>query len=244
VLFSSLGEHHLLAHLVKRSTSKITLCAADLRTNQRFCVTLTNPQKLRATDWALSRLQGAQNVPRVAFKGACVAPFLGIERVPALAVSWIDGASLQDILLGAPLGLDPATVLQWHGALHRTLVGMHLSGVIHGNICPAHVIIGRAGTPYLVDFSTALPTSSLGFSLSYGLFRWAAPNGRVTKKCDDESLALVMLCALIGHQRFVHLRTADCSKVGPQAAPSQKLAEVLRLALSPHDPAERSDAPT
>ena len=75
-----------------------------------------------------------------------------------IVMEFVDGVSLQDILRRAPLGVSRAVPLL--GALASALAAAHAADVLHRDVKPGNVLLGRDGAIKLTDFGIASPVSS------------------------------------------------------------------------------------
>ncbi|MEL6985813.1 MAG: protein kinase, partial [Actinomycetota bacterium] len=67
-----------------------------------------------------------------------------------LALEWIDGPSLTDVLATS----SPLTVADTRrllGPLASAVDALHRSGIVHGDLSPNNVIVGVSGRPTLLD---------------------------------------------------------------------------------------------
>lgn len=77
-----------------------------------------------------------------------------IQGQLCLVMEWVDGLSLEDILLGGPLPLEDFPLLACQ--LASGLQSAHNLKIIHRDIKPANVMVARDGTLKLLDFGLAL----------------------------------------------------------------------------------------
>jgi serine/threonine protein kinase len=75
------------------------------------------------------------------------------EGAPYLVMPLVEGGTLSSQLLGKPLPLEH--VVTWTAQLANALDAAHASGVIHRDVKPANVLIGREGQLLLSDFGIA-----------------------------------------------------------------------------------------
>ncbi|MCP3958247.1 MAG: protein kinase [bacterium] len=73
--------------------------------------------------------------------------------MPFLVMPLIEGGTLADRMLGRPL--PPAQVVAWVGDLASALDAAHAAGVLHRDIKPGNVLIGREERLFLADFGIA-----------------------------------------------------------------------------------------
>ena len=127
-------------------------------------------------------------------------------RRPYLAMEFVDGRTLTDLLDQGPLSFEAGLTL-----LHRVASGLqaaHERGVIHRDISPDNIILPHDSPAHakIIDFGIARTTQhgtviGSGFAGKYG---YVSPEqlglfgGNVTGKSDIYSLGLVMAQALTG----------------------------------------------
>jgi serine/threonine-protein kinase len=127
---------------------------------------------------------------------------------PYLAMEFVDGRSLSDILQSGPLTFEAARSL-----MQRLAVGLqaaHERGIIHRDVSPDNVLIpgGDVARAKIIDFGIARSTNlgqgtviGSGFA---GKHNYVSPEqlglfgGNVTAKSDIYSLGLVLVEALTG----------------------------------------------
>jgi serine/threonine-protein kinase len=128
-------------------------------------------------------------------------------RRPYLAMEFVDGRSLSDILRGdGPLTFEAVRSLAQR--LASGLQAAHDCGIVHRDVSPENIIIptGNVARAKIIDFGIARSTQhgtviGSGFA---GKFNYVSPEqlglygGDVTAKSDIYSLALVLVNALTG----------------------------------------------
>lgn len=76
------------------------------------------------------------------------------EDVAWMALEYVDGDPLSDLLDGGPL--DEATALEACAQAARGLAAVHAQGVVHRDVKPENLLIDAEGTVRVVDFGIAL----------------------------------------------------------------------------------------
>jgi serine/threonine protein kinase len=128
---------------------------------------------------------------------------------PYLAMEFVDGRSLHDILRDGPLPFEAVRFLMQR--LASGLQAAHDRGIIHRDVSPDNVIVpqGDVRRAKIIDFgiarSTHLGQATVIGSGFAGKYNYVSPEqlglfgGDVTAKSDIYSLGLVLYEALTGH---------------------------------------------
>lgn len=187
----------------------------------------------------------------------------GVEQgSPYLVLEYVDGVDLGRAL--AVRSVLPIPFVRYVGlCLLRALEHVHglrdaqgeLLGIVHRDISPANVLLGRTGDVKLADFGIAkglrTPSRTAPGS-TRGRLRYMSPEqvrgGLLDGRADLFSLAVLLYEAVVGHSPFAATTDAQLllavrdARLAPaealQRAAGPLLAEVLLRALRPH-PAER-----
>ncbi|MFI4854183.1 MAG: protein kinase [Phycisphaerales bacterium JB065] len=107
---------------------------------------------------ALGRLQHP-NIARVyeAGIGELQTAGVGSRRVPFVAMEYVKGRTLQEVIADGPL--SRAALAQTLLSLAQAIEHAHRRGVIHRDLKPANVIISEDGTPHIIDFGIGMLTT-------------------------------------------------------------------------------------
>jgi serine/threonine-protein kinase len=165
------------------------------------------------------------------------------EELPFLAMEFIDGPTLSEILR-ARRRLPPDEVAAVVRDIARGLADVHASGVLHLDLKPQNLI--RAdGRWRLVDFGVSRLAARADRSWIMGTPSYMAPEqaigGAVDARSDLYSLTTIAYRALTGCAPFVGERPSDIARAAladrppdPRAlvALSDDLAAVLRIGLA------------
>ncbi|MGE0500248.1 MAG: protein kinase [Rhizobiaceae bacterium] len=131
----------------------------------------------------------------------------GIQR-PYLAMEFVDGDALFDIIKRGPMSMEEVRRL-----CHRLALGLravHEAGAVHRDLSPDNIILpgGRVERAKIIDFGIARSSHVGGETLIGGKFagkyNYVSPEqlglngGEVSDKSDIYSLGLVMAAALLG----------------------------------------------
>lgn len=128
---------------------------------------------------------------------------------PYLAMEFIEGRSLREILSQGPL--TPARTARVVEQLSAALEAIHAEGVCHRDVKPENILLRNERTadeePVLIDFSIAIIKDAdetlHGISRAAGTFDYMAPEqaiGHAQASSDIYSLARVLLEMLTGRQ--------------------------------------------
>ncbi|HET9893834.1 MAG TPA: serine/threonine-protein kinase [Streptosporangiaceae bacterium] len=79
----------------------------------------------------------------------------GEDRRPFLVMELVEGLSLAQVLPGGPL--EPHRALDLVAQVCWALDAAHSAGIVHGDIKPGNLLIGRDGDVKLTDFGVACP---------------------------------------------------------------------------------------
>jgi len=126
---------------------------------------------------------------------------------PYLAMEYVDGQSLSEILRGGPLAFEAV-----HRLMQRIAAGLHAAherGIVHRDVSPDNIIIpaGEMGRAKIIDFGIAKSTrlgddgTVIGSGFA-GKYNYVSPEqlglygGNVTPRSDIYSLGLVLAEAL------------------------------------------------
>jgi len=160
---------------------------------------------------ALQHLEKAKipNVQRLAYVGQCGDSF------QALATFWIEGESLwRRVVTNGPV--ERSIVEVWYSSLKQALSRVHSAGLLHRDVTPTNIIIGRDDkSVHLIDFGLAQSTREglqIGNSLGqcHRLFRWRGPMHELCVPQNDfESLYLSMCFSVLGLEEYCRLRKVD-----------------------------------
>lgn len=94
----------------------------------------------------------------------------------------------------------------------KAVAYIHKKGIIHRDIKPSNILIDKNGTPYLIDFGSAiyyktLQKNKIFTTVGYSPLELYSENNKLGKKVDIYSLAATMYFSLSGG-----IAPMDCSK--------------------------------
>ncbi len=172
-------------------------------------------------------------------------------EMPALVMELVDGESLAARLeRDGPLPADEATRITADVA--EALFHAHRQGLVHRDVKPGNVLIGRDGSTRLVDFGIAHSLAQAAERLTsagsvIGTPRYMAPeqltDGPIGPRTDLFGLGLLLHEMLTGRSPFSGTAPAALAQeeaAGPPAITGidPALAAIIRACLAP-DPADR-----
>lgn len=128
-----------------------------------------------------------------------------------LAMRYVEGYDLRDLVDSTPGGLDPAQAVRLLGPVADALDAAHALGLVHRDVKPANVIVAaETEQPYLCDFGLARHATSAesltGTQGFIGTIAYIAPeqiaSGNVDARADVYSLGCVLFECLTGKPPF------------------------------------------
>jgi len=217
--------------------------ARDAETDELVALKLVHPHLAEDPDY-IARFEREVEVAR-RIDSPYVVKVLGYgtrEGVPYMAMEYVDGQSLRDLLrTDGPMTWEQAKPIVRQVA--EALGAAHEVGVIHRDVKPSNILIAADGTAKLADFGIARAldlTRLTGSSTMLGTPHYMAPEGAASPQSDLYALGCVLFEMLTGHPPFEgesqqavlfkHLRDAPPTSTLPVEA--RPIAEWL-LAKSP-----------
>jgi len=82
-----------------------------------------------------------------------------IDGRPYLTMEYVDGVDLASLMTA---GLPPGATVQVMMDVAAALAHVHQASIIHRDVCPSNVIVGRDGVARLTDFGVALDIQTAG----------------------------------------------------------------------------------
>jgi len=174
---------------------------------------------------------------------------------PYLAMEFVDGQSLSDLLQQGPLPFDAVLLL-----LQRMASGLHAAherGIIHRDVSPDNIIIPKGDIAHakIIDFGIARSTqigegTIIGGGFA-GKYNYVSPEqlglygGEVTGKSDIYSLGLVLVQALTGRALDMggnQVEVIDKRRTVPDlSAVDARIRPLIERMLQPH-PEDRPES--
>ncbi|CAN5816772.1 hypothetical protein BH23GEM11_BH23GEM11_15850 [soil metagenome] len=226
-----------------------------LRMGRRDAIKVLRSGMAREPEAMARFTRGARNVSRIRHPNVCQVYDFGEaeDGVLFLAMEFVDGGSLGDVLAEGPLDLEPAARLlhQASEALHAA----HEQGIIHRDLKPDNMM--RARTPEgpgqikVVDFDIARgPADEEGAGVTRHGFVVGTPEymspeqltgDALDRRSDVYSLALVMVRMITGKLPFegttaqdimLQRLTVEPTSVSALAPPGTVIPEALDRAIA------------
>jgi serine/threonine protein kinase len=123
---------------------------------------------------------------------------------PYIAMEHVDGETLADLIQRGPV--DPGEAAQLGVQAARALAAAHAAGLVHRDVKPHNLLLGRDGVLKLGDFGIALGLEGTKFTAAgtvLGTAAYLAPEQargeQVTSAADVYALGLVLVELLTGH---------------------------------------------
>jgi serine/threonine protein kinase len=242
----AIGGHRLAGRLRSSGAGLVYLArdrGAELVTIKTAHPGTTEPEPVR------SRLRAEAACAR-RLPAACTSRLLqdGTDQTPPFLVGeHVEGPSLERIVdVKGPLSSPMVTALATD--LARALAAVHGTGVVHGNLTPANVLVTKDGLR-VIDFGVAEEGS--GEPAEIGALAdnpgWLAPEllagAPPSPRCDVFGWGCLVAYAATGHSPY--LRTPDGGPARFQPLDTDVLAPPLRRLVDAsvsEDPAERPAA--
>ncbi|GMU53698.1 MAG: hypothetical protein AMXMBFR33_28440 [Candidatus Xenobia bacterium] len=199
----------------------IILLGQDETLGRKAAIKLLSPERLNDPKAVIRFQREAQAAARLKHPNIAALYEMGEhDSRPYLAIEWVEGQSLENILRQGPLALERAVLI-----LEQVLAALdyaHAQGVIHRDIKPANLMLSAGDRVTLVDFGLAFLLSEPGITSTGVLFGtplYLAPEMAgeedVDGRADLYSAALVFFEMLTGAPPF------------PAATPAELISQHL-----------------
>jgi serine/threonine-protein kinase len=168
-----------------------------------------------------------------------------------LVMELVVGEPLSDLLEREPV-LPPARLLPVLAQTSRALHAAHEAGVVHRDVKPGNILLGRGSRVKITDFGVSLAQNQAVMTATgmvMGTAQYLSPEQAVghaaTPLSDLYSLGVVAYEALVGHRPFTGPTAVDIavahvnSPVPPLPATVDKHVAALVMRLLSKDPSKR-----
>ena len=245
-----LGGRYRLVELLGQGGMATIFRAVDTQLGRDVAVKLLRPEYLRDPDFSSRFRQEAQNAASLNHPNVVSVYDYGEDPSgPYIVMEFVDGEDLAAILRRTG-SLPPSQAARIAGAVARALAAAHARGIVHRDVKPGNVLIGRDGRVKVADFGIAravaeaqmtLPGTTLG-SVHY--FSPEQARGETaTNESDIYALGIVLYEMLTGTRPWegdtaaavalarLSGTTPDPALVRPSIPPD--VAAITRKALAP-----------
>lgn len=168
-----------------------------------------------------------------------------------LVMELVVGEPMSDLLDREPV-LPPRRMLPILAQTARALHAAHLAGVVHRDVKPGNILLGRAGRVKITDFGVSLAVNQVPMTATgmvMGTAQYLSPEQAVgraaTGASDIYSLGIIAYECLVGHRPFtgptaVDIAVAHVNTPVPPLPPSvdKPLADLVMRMLA-KEPADR-----
>jgi tRNA A-37 threonylcarbamoyl transferase component Bud32 len=245
-----LGGRYRLIELLGQGGMATIYRATDTGLGRDIALKLLRPEYLRDPDFSSRFRQEAQAAASLSHPNVVTVFDYGEDPSgPFIAMELVDGEDLASILKRSG-ALPPRQAARIAAGIGRALAAAHAKGIVHRDVKPGNVLIGRDGRVKVVDFGIAravaeaqmtLPGTTLG-SVHY--FSPEQARGEPTTAASDIfSLGIVLYEMLTGVRPWTGDSAASVALArltGPVPDPvtvratlPPDLAAIARKALSP-----------
>ncbi len=199
------GGRYRLVELLGQGGMATIFRALDTQLGREVAIKLLRPQYLSDPDFSSRFRQEAQNAASLSHPNVVTVYDYGEDpQGPFIVMEYVDGEDLASILRRNGT-LPPTQATRIAAAVARALAASHARGIVHRDVKPGNVLIGRDGRVKVVDFGIAraiaeaqmtMPGTTLG-SVHY--FSPEQARGEpATNESDIFSLGIVLYEMLTG----------------------------------------------
>ena len=246
---------------IGRGGMGIVYRASDAKLGREVALKRPKPELMARRDFASRFLREARTASRLLHPNVTTV-FAAFEEdgVPWLAMELVDGGSLRQRLREGPLPV--AEIVVHAEGLADALRAAHENGILHADINPNNILIGRDGRARLTDFGLARARNAPGeppvFTGS-DIPSWSTPDaagtrgymapehvrtGRIDERSDIYCLGLVLFEMCTGQSVFGGKNTVEwvgavvegkadrLTKLGRETATPPELARIIGKATA------------
>ena len=251
----TLGGRYRLIELLGQGGMATIFRAMDTQLGRDVAVKLLRPEYLRDPDFSSRFRQEAQAAASLSHPNVVAVYDYGSDRSgPYIVMELVDGEDLATILKGSG-ALPPRQVARIGSAVARALAASHAAGLVHRDVKPGNILIGRDGQVKVADFGIARAIAEAQLTLpgtTMGSVHYFSPEQargeQATASSDIYSLGIVLYEMLTGSRPYQGDSAAAVGIArlsGPVPDPSlirasvpPDLSAITRKALAP-EPAGR-----
>ncbi|MHC4991462.1 MAG: protein kinase domain-containing protein, partial [Planctomycetota bacterium] len=204
---SRIGRYTIIERIGAGGMGEVFL-AEDPDLRRRVAIKLLPPHLRDDASFATRFKREAQAAAALSHPGIVTVYEVGEhEGFPFIAMEYVQGQTLRELLKDGRLGLDRAVSLAAQVA--EGLAKAHAGGIVHRDIKPANIIVDDDGRARILDFGlAALPGSEkvTKTGSTMGTLGYMAPEqvagGTADERADLFSLGAVLYELLTGHAPF------------------------------------------
>lgn len=176
------------------------------------------------------------NIVRCLERGRGIIP--GTGHVDYLALGYVAGETIEDLMQQRKVSLPPTTVLGIVAQITAALSYLHQRGIVHCDVKPNNIMLEHAApNAVLLDFGIARASDFVGPLVAVGTPQYMAPEQvKPRSTCDGRTdlyaLGIIIYELLSGRRLFPYRKTTDIQQ-GKMITPDRgTIAHVLGDILS------------